>query len=152
MMSGRYHGQRSATQTGPANRGAMVPAKLVTWMALAVLACEAGSGAKTEPATGGVPPAAAALSERDLDAYATGTRAQIDLLRHAIQSGHPADGWQIDSTAAAAAGVSVERFREIRAAVEVTLKTQSALAGRAARLDSLRIELLVARVRAEAAQ
>ena len=130
----------------------MVSAKLVTWMALGVLACEAGSGAKTEPATGGVPPAAATLSERDLDDYATGTRAQIDLVRHAILSGHAVDAQGADSTAARAAGVSVEQFRAIRAAVEATLKTQSALAGRAARLDSLRIELMVLRVRAEAAQ
>ena len=126
-----------------------MPAKLLMSMALAMVACDGGGGPRTERAAAQAPAALVTVSASDLDRYAAGTRAQIDLLRRTIQSGHRADGSQIDSTAAAAAGVSVEQFHAIRAAVESTLKTQSALADSAARLDSLRIELLLLRVRAE---
>lgn len=126
------------------------PAKVVTWMALAIAACGGGSDAKTERPTERVPPTAVALNEADLDDYARGTAAGIAALRQAVRSGGPVDVRWVDSTAARAAGVSVERYRALTTAVEAMLKTQSVLAGRAARLDSLRIELLVLRVRAEA--
>jgi len=123
---------------------------MLTWMALANAACGSGSDAKTERPTGGAPPTAVALSEADLDDYARGTAAGIAALRQAVRSGGLVDERWVDSAAARAAGVSVERYRALGTAVEATLKTQSVLAGRAARLDSLRIELLVLRVRAEA--
>ena len=118
-------------------------------MALGVLACDGGGDPKAERPAESLPAATMAVSASDLDRYAMGTRAQIDELRRAIRSGHPADRWQIDSTAAAAARVSVEEFQAIQAAVDAALKTRETLANRAAGLDSLRIELLVLRVRAE---
>ena len=126
------------------------PAKLLKWMVLGMaLGCEAGGAPKAEPITTATTPAAA-LSERDLDAYASGTRAQIGLLRQTIQAGHAMEVSRLDSVGARAAEMSVEHFRAIRSAVETSLKSQAALADRAAPLDSLRIELLLLRVRADA--
>jgi len=75
------------------------------------------------------------LGETDIAAYDTGTRAAIAALRRG-ESG------RVDSIAAAAARIPVERYRAIAQAVEATLK-------QAPQLDSLRLELLVGRVRAE---
>ena len=109
-------------------------------------------GGKSPRVAAGIPetvPVLAAVSERDLDAYAAGTRVRIDRWRQALQSRHAVDSQQVDSAAARAAGVSVAEFRAIAGAVESALKMQAALAGRAARLDSLRTELMVLRVRAD---
>lgn len=127
------------------------PAKRLTWMALGVaLGCDGGGSARPAATTTAAPPTVSALSERDLDAYATGTRAEIEVLRHAMQSGRAVEVRACDSVAAQAARVSVEQFRAIRTAVETSLKTQSVVASRATRLDSLRIELMLLRVRADA--
>jgi len=126
------------------------PANLLKCVALGMaLACDGGGGPKAEVITSMRSTALAPLGERDLDAYAIGTRAQIELIRRAIQSGRPADAGRSDSAAARAAGVPVDRYREIQSKVELLLKAQPALIGRAAGLDSLRTELIVLRVRAE---
>jgi hypothetical protein len=124
----------------------------LTWMVLAMALACGGSNDGPQHAAGtvGTLPPTAALSERDLDAYVSGTRAQIGLLRRTIQAGHTMEITRMDSVGARAAGMSIEQFRAIRSAVETSLKSQAVLADRAAPLDSLRIELLLLRVRAEA--
>ena len=120
------------------------------YMALAMAwSCDNRSTERETALATAEPARLTALSERDLDVYATGTRAQIGLLRAAIESGHAVGRAESDSVAARTARVSVERFQAIRTAVEAALKTQETLATRAARLDSLRVELMVLRVRAE---
>lgn len=155
-MGYTYRGQRSAPTTQPANGGPRTVGRIVLaranplgWMALTtVLACGVGDS-DAVPNAAETHPSAAALGERDLDAYGRGTRAQIDLLRRAIRSGRTVAAALADSVAARAAGISIPQYHDVRNAVEAALKTQAALANRAARLDSLRIELLVLRVRAE---
>ena len=131
-------------------RNVLGQANALIWMALAMAwTCDSGSGSRDTAEATAEPPPLTALSERDLDVYATGTRAQIGLLRAAIESGHAVGRAESDSVAARTARVSFEEFEAIRTAVEAALKTQETLAARAARLDSLRIELLLLRVRAE---
>lgn len=127
-------------------------ATALRWMGLAMaLTCDGSGSARTGSATA-TPPPVVALGEREMEIYATGTRAEIDLVRAALRSGAPVDSSRVEASGARAAGVPVEDFVAIRSTVEAALKSQSAIAGQVARLDSLRIELLVLRVRAEALQ
>lgn len=135
----------------PVVRIVLGQAKTLGWIALGtILACDGGGGPRAEPATDRVPTATAAINERDLNAYDAGTRAQIAVLQHAVQAGRPVDVGGTDSAGAKAAGMSLDQFRATRIAVEASLKSQSVLASRAPRLDSLRVELMVLRVRIEA--
>ena len=97
-----------------------------------------------------VPPAviAVVLSDRDLDAYVAGTRAEIRYLRGALRTTQEVGRAELDSVGARAAGMPVERFRDVTQGVETALKQHTTLARRP-QLDSLRIELMVLQVRVE---
>ena len=98
----------------------------------------------------GVPPAApVVLTDRDLDAYGAATRREIELLRQALRSGRGVRHTELDSVGARTAGMSTARFHELTRAVETALRSHLSVE-RGAQLDSLRIELLVLRVRVEA--
>lgn len=94
------------------------------------------------------PPVVVVLSERDLDAYVVGTRFEIRRLREAIRSGRDVGQAELDSVGARAAAMPVDRFRALTQGVEAALKQHTRLA-RGRELDSLRIDLLLLRVRAE---
>ena len=97
-----------------------------------------------------VPPAviAVVLSDRDLDAYVAGTRAEIRYLRGAMRTTRDVSEAELDSVGAGVAAMPVERFREVARGVETALKQHTTLA-RGRELDSLRVELLVLWVRTE---
>jgi hypothetical protein len=124
----------------PVRLGRRLTVLLLAVVATGMVGCDASppamSGrmppARDEPPSGAV---ATPLSATDLAAYVAGTRGAIAALRRG-ESG------DVDSIAAAVAGVPVERYRAIAQTVETTLK-------RGPQLDSLRVELLVLRVRAE---
>lgn len=96
------------------------------------------------------PPAVVAvvLSDRDLDAYVAGTRTEIRYLRVSLSTARDVSPAELDSVGARAAGMPVERFGEVTRGVETALRQHTTLA-RGPQLDSLRIELMVLRVRTE---
>ncbi len=113
---------------------------------LGLLAC------REERADVAPPPAAPTVSApgpADFDAYARGTSAEIRLIRHTLQAGDSITWPGVDSVGARAAGLSIERFHALSARVESSLRARAA-PGEMQRLDSLRVELMVLRVRAEA--
>lgn len=118
-------------------------------MVLGALACDGGAGSSVERPRD-VPPAVTAvvLSDRDLDAYVVGTRTEIRYLRLSLRTARDVSGAELDSVGARAAAMPVERFREVARGVETALKQHTTLA-RGPQLDSLRIELLLLRVRTE---
>jgi len=118
-------------------------------MVLATLACDAGAGSSVERPPE-VPPAviAVVLSDRDLDAYVAGTRAEIRYLQGAMRTTRDVSEAELDSVGAGVAAMPVERFREVARGVETALKQHTTLA-RGRELDSLRVELLVLWVRTE---
>src|SRR5262245_54073296 len=119
-------------------------------MVLGLLACDGGAGSSVErPPEAAPPPALVVLTDRDLDAYIAGTRAEIRLLRQALRTNRALAPVTLDSLAARSAGMSVPRFHELTRAVDAALKNHTSLV-RGAQLDSLRIELLVLRVRVDA--
>lgn len=113
------------------------------------LACDGGAGSSVARPPD-APPAVVALvlSDRDLDAYVAGTRAEIRYLQGALRSARDVSGAELDSVGARAATMPVGRFREVTRGVEAALKQHTTLA-RGPQLDSLRIELMVLRVRIE---
>ena len=122
-------------------------ANLLVCVVLGVLAC----GSDREPQSG--PPLVAAFaalpSGAEIDAYARGAAAQVRWVRRAVQAKDSIRWAAVDSVGAAAVGMPVERFRAISAAVEVALKERRVITDRQERLDSLRVELMVLRVRVE---
>jgi hypothetical protein len=115
-------------------------ANLLVCMVLGTLAC----GSDREAQQGPTPIAAVAAppSATEVEAYARGAAVEVRLVRRALQAGDSIRWAEVDSAGAAAVGMTVERFRAVSAVVEATLKN-------ARQLDSLRIELMVLRVRAE---
>ena len=125
-------------------------AKLLAYTVLALLGCVADQ--KTEaptPPLAMAPAPAPAPTVAELAAYARGTTVQVRLVRRVLQAGDSIRWAEVDSAAAAAAGMSVERFRAVAAAVETALKERRVITVRRERLDSLRVELLLLRVRSE---
>lgn len=121
-------------------------AKVLLWVGLGLLGCG------VEPANDAPPahePEAPVVGSAELDAYARGTTVQVRSVRRALQAGDSVRWSAVDSAGAAAAGMPVERFRVVSAAVESALKQRTVIAERQERLDSLRVELMVLRVRAE---
>jgi hypothetical protein len=118
-------------------------------MVLGVLACDgSGDSGVERPLEAAPPQALVVLTDRDLDAYADGTRMKIHLLRQVLRSKDPLSQTALDSVGAKGAGTSPERFHELTRAVETALKNHTVLE-RGALLDSLRIELLLLRVRTD---
>lgn len=115
-------------------------ANLLICVVLGVLACGSDQEAQPGPPTVGAstPPPSAA----EIDAYARGAAAQVRWVRRALQAKDSVRWATVDSVGAAAVGMSVERYRAVAQAVEAALQ-------RAPQLDSLRIELMVLRVRVE---
>jgi hypothetical protein len=130
----------------------MALARWATWLTVGTLACGEGGPAHTGGGSGAVPAPPARLGSVDFQTYARGTATEIRLLRRALGSGRPPDPGTADS-AAAAAGVSVDRFREISAGVENALRAgalpDTGYTTEAQLLDSLRIELRVLRLKAD---
>ena len=121
-------------------------ANLLVCMVLGALAC--GSDREVQPG----PPAAPVApppSVAEVEAYARGAAVEVRWVRRALQAGDSIEWAEVDSAAAAAVGMTVERFRAVSAAVETALKQRTVIAERQERLDSLRIELLVLRIRAQ---
>lgn len=117
---------------------------------LGTLACDGGVGSNAErPPAAALPPAVVVVTDRDLDAYAAGTRATIRGLRLALEARDTVDWATIDSVAAGAARMPVERFHAVSAAVATALKERRVIAGRQERLDSLRVELMLLQVRTQ---
>jgi hypothetical protein len=109
-------------------------------------------GCRDDRADMAPPPAALtapAPSTADFDAYARGTSAAIRLLRRTLGAGGSITWRPVDSVAAQATGMSIERFHALSATVESWLRNGGALTADMQRLDSLRIELMVWRVRVE---
>lgn len=99
------------------------------------------------------PPAALTVSTPkagDFDAYERGISAAIQLLRRRLKTGDSITWPVVDSVAARAAGLSIEQFRAVSRTVESSLRERAATATELQRLDSLRVELKVLRVRVEA--
>jgi len=118
-------------------------------MVLGVLACDGGAGSSVDrPPEAPGPPAVVVLTDRDLDVYAMATRMEIRLLRQVLRSEGTSSRSALDSVGAKAAGMSLERFQDLTRAVETALRNHTSLE-RGAQLDSLRIELLLLRVRVE---
>ena len=118
-------------------------------MVLGALACDGGAGSSVARPPDGPPTVlAVVLSDRDLDAYLAGTRAEIRYLQGALRTTREVRRAELDSVGARAAGMPVERFRDVTQGVETALKQHTTLA-RGPQLDSLRIELMVLRVRTE---
>ncbi len=139
--------------------------QVAQWMVLMTVACGGGQRAETRSVSGAEPPQRVVLLNRsDLDAYAVGTAAEIGLLRQAMQSGWAVDRGALDSAGAAAARIPADRYHAVSVAVEAVLRARFALkqpgevrlageaestfARDAARLDSLRIDLMMLRIRA----
>jgi len=118
-------------------------------LVLAALACDGEAGSSVErPPEPAPPQTLVVLTDRDLDAYAAGTRTEIRYLRLSLRTARDVSGAELDSVGARAAAMPVERFREVARGVETALKQHTTLA-RGPQLDSLRIELLLLRVRTE---
>ncbi len=149
-----------ALEAGLAKRTRVAP-----WVVLVTVACEGGQRAETRSARAAAPPQRVLLLNRsELDAYAAAAAVEIGWLRKAMRSGLAVDWRALDSAAAAAAGMSADRLHAVSVAVEAALQSRFApgqpgdlrLAGEAewtfardaARLDSLRIDLMMLRIRA----
>lgn len=121
-------------------------ANLLVGLGLGLLTCRDDRGDMAPP------PAAltaSAPSASDFDAYARGTSAEIRLLRRTLLAGDSITWPVVDSVVAQAAGMSIERFHAVSATVESSLRERAAIADEMQRLDSLRVELMVLRVRVE---
>lgn len=121
-------------------------ANLLVCLGLGLLACREDRAdlALPQAALTASPPSAS-----DFDAYARGTRAAIRLLRRKLRAGGSITWPLVDSVSAQAAGMSIERFHALSATVESSLRERAAIADEMQRLDSLRVELMVLRVRVE---
>src|SRR5262245_52440071 len=119
----------------PVRLGRRPTVLLLAVVAQGTAGCDASPPAVSEQMPVAREEAPALLSAADVAAYVAGTQGAIAALRRG-ESG------DVDSIAATAAGVPVERYRAIARTVETTLK-------RGPQLDSLRVELMVLRVRAE---
>ena len=119
---------------------------MLLWLALGLLACRED---RTDVAPPPAAPTVSAPRPSEFDAYARGASAEIRLLRHTLQAGDSITWPGVDSVGARAAGLSIERFHALSARVESALRAHAA-PEEMQRLDSLRVELMVLRVRAEA--
>ena len=118
-------------------------------LVLAALACDGEAGSSVErPPEPAPPQTLVVLTDRDLDAYAAGTRTEIRYLQGVLRTPREIRQAELDSVGARAAGMPVERFRDVTQGVETALKQHTRLA-RGPQLDSLRIELMVLQVRGE---
>lgn len=111
------------------------------------------SGCREDRADLAPPPAARmalAPGRAEFEAYERGTSAEIRFLRRALGAGGYVTWAVADSVAARAAGMSIERFQAVSATVESSLRERAAPAADRQRLDSLRVEMMVLRVRVEA--
>lgn len=121
----------------------------VIGLVLGALTCDGRTGSKVDrPARAAPPPPTVVLSDRDLDAYVAGTRMEIRTLNGALQMKRGLSAATLDSVGARAAGVALDQYRALTRAVAAALKSHIEVV-RKHELDSLRIELLVLRVRAE---
>lgn len=121
-------------------------ANLLVRLGLGLLACREERADLAPPRAALTP---SGPSAADFDAYARGTSAEIRLLRGTLRAGDSITWPVVDSVAAQAAGMSIGRFHAVRATVESSLRNRLAIADEMLRLDSLRVELMVLRVRVE---
>ena len=128
--------------------------RLVPQVVVALLACRSGHEAAARGSA-----TVTVLGRTEVEAYAAGTAAQIGLLRRALHASDRVTARGLDSVASAATGIAADRFRAIAFAVETVLKARTGsiasgdealFVAQAPRLDSLRIELMMLRLRARA--
>lgn len=123
--------------------------KPLVLLALGALSCGVDDAERTPQ-----PPILAVTlvpSDAEAGAYARGATAQIRFVQRALQAGGPVRWTIVDSVGAAAAGMTIERFRAVSVAVETALK-ERVVVDRQERLDSLRVELMLLRVRTQGLQ
>jgi predicted small lipoprotein YifL len=121
-------------------------AKLLMLVGLGLLGCR-DSGPERLPPQAVI--AAPEPSAADFDAYAAGTAVEIRMARRALQAGKTVRWFAVESAGAAAVGLPLERYRAMTAAVETALKQPVATTSETRGLDSLRVDLMLLRVRAE---
>lgn len=121
-------------------------ANVLVCYGLGLLACREDRADLAQPPTALT---ASAPSTADFDAYERGASAEIRLLRRTLRTGHSITWPVVDSVAAQVTGMSIERFHAVSATVESSLRERPATAADMQRLDSLRVELMVLRVRVE---